>query len=142
MPVERPRLLDLFAAGFAAAAVAGFLVSVALILLTHPQGWPAFILPFSLWAAAWAVIVATLPAMLLGGILTAFRAERRAAWAGTGLLAGLIVHVVMWGLPASWNSALFAPEGILLALIDGAIGALAALTFRRTMRRLAERRAS
>jgi hypothetical protein len=133
-------ILDLLVSGIAAAAISGFLASVALILLTRPDGWPVFIIPFSLWAAAWAIVVVTLPAMLLGGILTGLRVDHPAIWAAVGLAVGLSLHIFTGGEPAQVGPANAPPSGILPTAIDAAIGALAALTFRKTMRVLAGRR--
>lgn len=131
--------LDLFLSGAAAAALSGFLVAIAIILLLGRAEGLAYVIPLGLWAACYALVLVTLPAMILGGILWGFRIRHTVAWASVGLLAGLGFHIYLWGLPSTLDPAVLDPQAILFAAIDGAIGAVGALTFRRAMRTLSRR---
>lgn len=139
-------LVFLCLSGAIAGMIGGFLAGVLFVWAAAgatamaPSG-----LSLAMASAVLGLKFATLPAVLLGGLLWYMGISSKWAWAGAGVLAGWALYAVLRFVPGVTDMLadpiLTGPDRLLVGTILAAGGAVAALVFRVTMGALARKNA-
>ena len=131
-------ILFMLLSGAVAAVVGGFLTVFTIALIELGLAGLLVGLPAAGMGILVSLRLATLPAMLLGGILWYSGVRSKRVWAGVGALAGLGLYAFFSAFPSLDNSAalITGPGTLTFAPVFVLAGAPSALAFRLMMEAL------
>jgi hypothetical protein len=118
------------------ASAAGFMTGLAIAIVTKGPSAPLAGLLLGFMATGYGMLMATVPALVLGSLLWLRRVRSTIIWASMGALAGLaclrLATIVLEIDEASTTDLGLAPSGFVPIFM--AVGAISALLFRVLMR--------